>query len=64
LKSDNRCARCGEGTLKSWLELTEDEQEVVKRLPGAAKYGADERKALHVWCTNCWDETSQQPMDA
>ena len=61
MNSNNRCKRCGEGTLKSWSELTEEEREVVKRLPGAADYKADERQAMQQWCTRCWNEESTKP---
>jgi hypothetical protein len=43
--------------------LTEDEQEVVKRLPGSADYEAEERKTLHRWCTRCWYESIDQEGD-
>jgi hypothetical protein len=56
MDTDKRCTRCGEGTMKRWPELTEEEREVVKRLPGAADYKADERQAMHLWCTRCWNE--------
>ena len=42
--------------MKPWPELTEDEREVVKRLPGAADYKSEERQAMHEWCTRCWNE--------
>jgi hypothetical protein len=56
VNDDKRCARCGEGRMKPWSELTEDEREVVKRLPAAAEYKAEERQSMHKWCTRCWNE--------
>ncbi len=56
----NRCKRCGEGRLRSWQELTEEEREVVKRLPASADYTLDERCRLHRWCTRCWNEATAQ----
>ena len=61
MNSEKRCTRCGEGTLKSWSELNEDEREVVKRLPGAADHEADERQTMHQWCTRCWNEEPSKP---
>jgi hypothetical protein len=40
--------------MKSWNELSDEEREVVKRLP--TEYSLEERKALHRWCTRCWNE--------
>ncbi|MBD0371164.1 MAG: hypothetical protein ICV60_10045 [Pyrinomonadaceae bacterium] len=52
----NKCARCGEGRLRSWQELTEEEREVTRRLPAYADYTEDERRTRHRWCTRCWHE--------
>jgi hypothetical protein len=54
---DNRCTRCGEGAIKSWSELNDEEREVVKRLPGAAGYDAAELQSMPQWCTRCWNES-------
>ena len=51
-----RCTRCGDGSLRSWQELDEEEREVVRRLPASADYIADERRTRHRWCTRCWHE--------
>lgn len=51
-----KCARCGVGRLKSWGELSDEEREVVKRLPASADYSLDERAQRHRWCPNCWHE--------
>jgi ribosomal protein S27AE len=56
----NRCPRCGEGRLRSWHELSDEEREVVRRLPASADYTQDERTAKHRWCTRCWQETEGQ----
>jgi hypothetical protein len=60
VNDDKRCAHCGEGTMKGWSDLSEEEREVVKRLPGAAEYKAEEREAMHAWCTRCWNEETEQ----
>src|SRR5207253_9299096 len=55
--TDSRyCQRCGTQRLRTWLELTDDEREVVRRLPASADYSFEERKARHRWCTRCWYE--------
>lgn len=53
-----RCERCGEGRLRSWQELTEEEREVTRRLPASADYGEEERRRRHRWCTRCWHEAT------
>jgi len=52
----DKCPRCDQPGLRSWEELNDEEREVVKRLPASADYSIEERKALHRWCTRCWDE--------
>ncbi|HKP83395.1 MAG TPA: hypothetical protein VJT69_15295 [Pyrinomonadaceae bacterium] len=42
--------------MKTWSELTDEEREVVKRLPAPAEYSLEERQATHQWCTRCWYE--------
>jgi hypothetical protein len=44
--------------MKSWSELTDEEREVVKRLPLSASYSLEERQATHRWCTRCWYEST------
>ncbi|HKC65397.1 MAG TPA: hypothetical protein VKB86_17275 [Pyrinomonadaceae bacterium] len=63
-QSQTRCPRCGDGKLSSWNELSDEEREVVRRLPASADYSLDERKATHRWCTRCWhEETESAPFD-
>lgn len=50
------CPRCHKQGLKSWAELSDEEREVVKRLPASAEYSLAERQASHRWCTRCWFE--------
>jgi hypothetical protein len=50
------CPRCGSSKIKGWHQLTDDEQELVKRLPASAQYKLQERKARHRWCKRCWHE--------
>jgi hypothetical protein len=57
VNGDKRCARCGEGQVKSWSELTDEEREVVKRLPSTADYEAAELETMPQWCTRCWHES-------
>jgi len=52
------CPKCHEGTLRNWDELSDDEQEVVKHLPGSADYKQAERESMHRWCTRCWHEAA------
>ena len=60
-----RCPRCLEGRLISWDELSDEDREVVRRLPESPAYSMDERKAMHRWCTNCWyEETESTSTDA
>jgi hypothetical protein len=64
-QGEGRCPRCGEGALKAWYELSEEEREVVRRLPGSADFRPDERAARHRWCTRCWhEERMGTPRDA
>lgn len=50
--------------MKSWAELTDDEREVVKRLPNSARYSPDERKLTREWCIKCWNEQTTEARDA
>lgn len=54
-----RCPRCGEGRLRRFDELSEEEREVARRLPASADYAASERHATHGWCTKCWYEATE-----
>ncbi|HJQ34000.1 MAG TPA: hypothetical protein VJ866_17600 [Pyrinomonadaceae bacterium] len=64
-QGEGRCPRCGEGTLKAWYELSEDEREVALRLPGSADSTQAERAARHLFCTRCWhEETAPSPRNA
>lgn len=44
--------------MKSWLELSEEEQQVVRRLPASDDYSLAERQQTQRWCTRCWNESS------
>jgi len=57
--SESMCPRCGSARLRRFDELSEEEREVVKRLPASADYTATERTATHRWCTTCWYEESR-----
>ena len=64
-QGEGRCPRCGEGPLKAWYELSEDERDLATRLPASADFTQPERAARHLFCTRCWHEqTSPPPRDA
>jgi hypothetical protein len=64
-QGEGRCPRCGEGPLKAWYELSEEEREVALRLPASADFTQPERAARHLFCTRCWhEETGGAPRDA
>jgi hypothetical protein len=43
--------------MKDWSELTDDEREVVKRLPSAADRQTGVGDLMPQWCTRCWYES-------
>lgn len=61
---NRRCPGCGEGRLKTWSELGDEEREVVLRLPGSADYSAAERQSSHRWCPRCWHESTGEVVQA
>ena len=56
MNAKDRCPRCETERLRAWNELSEEEREVVRRLPAAGRYSAGERAARHRWCRRCWYE--------
>jgi hypothetical protein len=58
LNVERKCPRCHEGRLQTWDELSDEEREMVKRLPASTEYSAAERERMHLWCTNCWHEST------
>jgi hypothetical protein len=46
--------------LRTWDELSDEEREVVMRLPASADYDASERQNMHLWCTQCWYELRER----
>jgi len=58
MRPQESCPRCDKRGLKTWEELTDEEREVVKRLPLSATYPLAERQARHRWCTRCWWEAT------
>jgi hypothetical protein len=52
----DECPRCGGYAMRGWSELTDEEREVVRRLPASADYSVAERTARHRWCARCWYE--------
>jgi Zn ribbon nucleic-acid-binding protein len=62
-QNSNQCPRCTHAPLRAWHELTVEEREVVRRLPGATDASEAERKALNRWCSVCWYETRSAPLN-
>ena len=62
-QGDGRCPRCGEGALRAWYELGEEEREAVRRLPASADFTLEERAARHRWCTRCWHEETDRRVE-
>jgi len=58
------CPRCEKRGLKSWAELDDQQRELVKRLPGSARFDLAERQARHRWCTRCWYEATNDSQHA
>ena len=58
MEANNNCPRCGAGPLRTWSELNDEEQELVRRLPASADYSLEQRQATHRWCRRCWYEAS------
>lgn len=52
------CPRCGAMGLHAWRELSAEEREVVRRLPGSAELSLAERTARHRFCVRCWHEAT------
>jgi hypothetical protein len=64
-EADELCPRCAGARLRAWGELTDDEREVVRRLPSAPDAPPAERAARRRWCVRCWhEETDAAPRDA
>jgi hypothetical protein len=60
-QGEGRCPRCGEGPLKAWYELSEEERGLALRLAGSADFAPAERAARHLFCTRCWHEEAAPP---
>ncbi len=64
-QSETKCPRCGEGQLRDWNELSDEERMIVQRMPESVDYTPGEREAMHRWCMNCgYEETESEPCDA
>ena len=64
-QTGDNCPGCAGARLRAWGELTEEEREVVRRLPSAAGDTLDVRAARRRWCVRCWhEETDSAPRDA
>ncbi|HEV8591755.1 MAG TPA: hypothetical protein VGQ55_06610 [Pyrinomonadaceae bacterium] len=53
--ANDHCPKCGSLRLKTWDELTDEEQFLAERLPASAHFKTRERKR-HRFCTRCWFE--------
>jgi hypothetical protein len=59
------CPACGAARLRAWGELSEEEREVVRRLPASADAAAVGREARRRWCVRCWhEEADERPRTA
>ncbi|HEY0080807.1 MAG TPA: hypothetical protein VGB73_19550 [Pyrinomonadaceae bacterium] len=56
LQPQDPCPRCHAPHLRPFHELTDEQHELVRRLPASADYSLEERAARHLWCTRCWHE--------
>lgn len=63
VQSTDVCLHCGVGRARRWSELSEEEQEVVRRLPASADFSLQERMRTHSWCTRCWHESFMHKPD-
>ncbi len=63
--ASDACPRCGAERLRAWRELTEEQRELVRRLPASAHFKPEERAARRRWCVRCWhEETRDAPRNA
>ncbi|MBP7416538.1 MAG: hypothetical protein KA831_07785 [Pyrinomonadaceae bacterium] len=56
--SEKICPRCGSAKMKSWDELTEEQQMLARKLPLSAEYEHAARKRNR-FCTRCWFEETK-----
>ena len=56
MDTNNQCPRCGVGRMRAWSELSDEEREVVRRLPASADHSLEVRQSTHRWCARCWYE--------
>lgn len=64
MEAGKQCPRCDAGRLRGWSELSDEEREVVKRLPGSTDYSIEDRAERHRWCTRCWyEDTGGEPLN-
>ena len=64
-RATDDCPACGATRLRAWGELSEEEREVVRRLPASDGAAKGEREARRRWCVRCWhEETDAAPRDA
>ena len=59
IPAETGCPRCDAARLRAWDELSDEEREVVRRLPASADLSIEERAALHLWCVRCWHEETR-----
>ena len=54
------CPKCLLPGMKTWDQLTDEEQFLALRLPASAEFTPEERRRHH-FCPRCWHETLINP---
>ena len=55
----NVCPRCGEGVLRGWGELSEEERIVTRSLGGSVDYSPGEREEAFAWLDLAYENRSE-----
>lgn len=53
--NEKMCPKCHHPKMKTWEELSDEQQFLAERLPRSAEYSLDQRKK-HRFCERCWFE--------
>jgi len=59
LFNKNMCPQCGLRKMKTWQELSFEEQLIAEKMPLNTEFSKAERKK-HRFCTNCWHEETEK----
>lgn len=54
---ESTCPRCGEGRLRAWADLNEEQRMIIERLPSPSNEYLEDRARTHRWCPRCWFES-------